>query len=758
MKRTRIGFLAAGWAAMALLAAAQGQQAPQSAQAANDAFYRAYYLAHERGDLEGALALFREVAAGRGDPALKAKASAEIQALTEDLAASDFSRLMPPGTILYAELNRPGAKLEALLDQLGLLGKAEQAGQQAFAISPQLVQGLLGLRGAAVAITAINPAGGPPEGVLVVHPGDLDVVRGLIETAIPAGAAPAEPIGGHPTWKLQGDQAFATLTSRLLVLSPSRTQIEGVLARLSGREKDSLAASPALRKALERREDALLSFFVNAEPVRPMLRAALEQEAQRDPGARMALTLFDVDSLESLGGQLSVGAEGLQLDVALRLAEGHQNVVFNLMRRPAVGKRTLELVPEGAAFFLVQALNEPAPTMPKTESRGGAAPIVTALDFGREVFANVVDFAIYGLPPAEGPAMRQPLPDVAAVVRVNDPERSRALWSLILSLASQAGPAGAPEPSSVQIAGASAESWSVQGVPVYLLTRGNELWISPSRGAIERSLAARQARKTVLDDPLYAKALGTAEESRTFLLAANAGRCARIAQSMVPPESAQCAAMVAQLCERTLVSLEVVQSDTRLALGFQIMGVPDVSGLVVQAMRGNRAPPRNEAVAQAAGDGGIASLALKARAAIARKPGEVDLLLERFETCQEQDRTAALECGKRILDAAADDATALNNFAWKLLTEPRYANRYDELALEVSERSNEVSGYRSWMFVDTLALARFRKGDVDEAIALEEKAVELAGTDPRRREAEAQLETFRKAARERAGEAEGDAQ
>jgi len=179
----------------------------------------------------------------------------------------------------------------------------------------------------------------------------------------------------------------------------------------------------------------------------------------------------------------------------------------------------------------------------------------------------------------------------------------------------------------------------------------------------------------------------------------------------------------------------------------------------VQAMGRKRAPQGNDAIVNAAGDGGAASIASKARAATARKPGEVGLLLERFEhlACQKEDRAAALECGRRILEAAADDATSLNNLAWNLLTETRYANRYDDLALELSRRSNEVSGYQSWMFVDTLALASFRRGDVDEAIALEEKAVELAGSDPRRGEAEAQLDTFRKAARERAGQPVGDA-
>ena len=47
------------------------------------------------------------------------------------LAASEFSKLVPAETILFAELDRPGEQVELLLEQLGLLGEAHRrAGQQ----------------------------------------------------------------------------------------------------------------------------------------------------------------------------------------------------------------------------------------------------------------------------------------------------------------------------------------------------------------------------------------------------------------------------------------------------------------------------------------------------------------------------------------------------------------------------------------------------------------------------------------------------
>ena len=93
------------------------------------------------------------------------------------------------------------------------------------------------------------------------------------------------------------------------------------------------------------------------------------------------------------------------------------------------------------------------------------------------------------------------------------------------------------------------------------------------------------------------------------------------------------------------------------------------------------------------------------------------------------------------------DPRALNNFAWALLTEEDHDGRLDDLALEAARLANEASGHSVWQYVDTLALAEFRAGNVQAAIALGEKAlalVEAAGGD--RAEVAAALATYRKAA------------
>jgi len=743
--------LAAGLATAALfLAPAAG------AQSASESFYRAYWLEHAQGEHQTAYELYRSVAEdGRAAAEMRQEARRAANALAEEINAGDFARLMPAETILYAELNRPGEQLAGLFDQLGLLGD----GGERFGLSPLLLNGALGLRGAAIAITAIDPRQGPQDGVIVLHPGDLDLVRGLIETALPAGGTPVEAIGGHATYDVEG-KAFVTITSRLVVAAPTRAAVEGVVERLHGSGGPSLADDEAMSDAMATRGDDLLFFCVNAEPILPMIQAAIQQETRRDPQAAMAVTLLDLESLRAAAGRVSLAeGGGIALDLSLHLDQGHHNLIFNLLRMPSVQKGTLELVPEGAAFFLATALNPPAPRA--SLDGHGQEPIVTLMDFGREVFGNISDVAVFGLPPtsAGGP----PIPDVAAIVRVNDPARSRALWSFVLGLASQASGEGSMAPAVVDLDGVEAEQYTFEGVPVYLVTRANELLISPSRSAIARALEAQRKGRSVLNDPVYAACAESLNGHSTFALMVNPGRCGRIAERFMPPSEAARMKPFLSLLDETVVSLGVEHSDTHCALRARIHDLPDVSGLVRQAIAARRTaagaarPARAVAVRSDAGGHGDpqprrSDLAAIPRAAEEKQPygwgpGTSSGLAARFDelACVKRDRAAAAACARELVEAMGEDAQGLNNFAWALLTEERYGNEYDEVALKVSKRSNELSGYASWYYLDTLALALFRAGDVAKAVELQSKAVELAGDDPLAEEARAALKRYQKA-------------
>lgn len=728
-------------ATLAVALAATTVPAQSAAASQPTSFHEAYYLHHARGDLKGALALYREAAADTSVPAaLRSEASRLARGVAEELASSDFARLVPPETILYVELNRPGAQLGRLIDQLGLTAEGVDLG-----ISPKLIDGLLGVRGIAIAVTEIDPRGGPPNGVAIVHPGDLDVLRGLVETALPFGGERVEAIGGHPTFRIEG-QVFVTTTERLVLVSPDPKQIAGVVARLEGKgERRALVDDPHLATAMAMRGDDLMFFCMNLAPVMPMLSELVQREARHDPEARAALAFLDLESTRYVAGRAGVGEDGMSFDFAVELDEGHRNLAFNLMRMPPLGGDALDMVPSGAAFFCAAAINHKG-AIPAGATDGEGAPVVTALDFGREVFANVADVALFAMPTVSRMPMG-PIPDAALALRVNDPARSRALWRFVLGTAQSAtgGPAAATTSTNGEV---SIDRYEIQGVPVFVGVDGQHLVVSPSEGAVTTAMKARRGGATLRQDAVFQNALTAFGADCTQAMALNVGRCGELASHYMSDREKREAMPVLQMMKDTSLWFRVDQSARRLAVAGRVTGIPDVGPLVEQLVQQELRRGRGRAVGVSSAPGTRAVTRSVTLAAPASAPvtaaGSAAQSLE--DTTRELHaggrRDAARAAIQRLQQEAAGDAFRLNNFAWALLTDEAFGNAYDDLAIGMSHASNEASGWSNWYYLDTYAHALMRHGRVDEAIAMERKAIAAGGDDPRIGEAKAALERF----------------
>ncbi len=127
-------------------------------------------------------------------------------------------------------------------------------------------------------------------------------------------------------------------------------------------------------------------------------------------------------------------------------------------------------------------------------------------------------------------------------------------------------------------------------------------------------------------------------------------------------------------------------------------------------------------------DHDFAGLALQAIGrAVELEPTNVQAWQVRFRllVAKGQEEEAKTSAAK-FVELANDDANELNNFAWALLTEDPFKGKWNELALKASTRSNDLTKNESWMYLDTLALAKFETGAAAEAVTLEEKSIELA--------------------------------
>lgn len=87
------------------------------------------------------------------------------------------------------------------------------------------------------------------------------------------------------------------------------------------------------------------------------------------------------------------------------------------------------------------------------------------------------------------------------------------------------------------------------------------------------------------------------------------------------------------------------------------------------------------------------------------------------------DIRAANDTGQYLIQKAADDADFLNGFAWSLLTDESTKGKFNALALAAAETMRKAPGGDGWSQMDTLALARFENGRIDEAIKIQKQAI-----------------------------------
>ena len=213
--------------------------------------------------------------------------------------------------------------------------------------------------------------------------------------------------------------------------------------------------------------------------------------------------------------------DGIAFQTDLRLEKDHRNLVFNLMRNSPIDPVLLERIPEGVAAFATGAFNERGPALAPLNQNSAGAPVVTALGFGRELFANLAGYALFVLP---GGA---PIPSAALLLSSNDPARTGAVLGLVLGLANTLAGGQTLEGDALQIAGAPTRVFRLPplGIPLYLTTHENTLLLSPSQDLIAEALDGRQSGQSVLHDEAPSRASSRhLDKDTTFALYAHAGR------------------------------------------------------------------------------------------------------------------------------------------------------------------------------------------------------------------------------------------
>jgi hypothetical protein len=605
MKRTLdrtivwIGFLALLTARVAAQEAGVG--------AAQAEFQRGFYLQTHEHDAKGAAAAYEKVVAdGNAPQGLRDEANARLAQVREDMALVSFAALMPPDVMAYAELDQPGEHIERILKMVGLVrspgeevptGEPVQLGKGLvlpadFTISPALVGELKKLRGAAIGVTAISDRG-IPAGLAVVHPGDCDLLRGAIETAVQI-LEPGEPVEGFKTYRVP-EIGWVMLTARLVVASDSREQLAAAVQRLRNPESDSLAKRPEFQRVYKEIGHPCIFAFADGQQLvkrfGPMLRG---QE-----GA-MIRTLLDLDHFESAAVALGTTDDSIQLRAEVNLMPGHRNMAYALIRTAPISKRSLGMVPKGAAGVVLIGLNPPAEgAAPAAVDGKKEPPMISAMDIGREFFHNIDELAVFAMPPAAESAAGA-FPEVAAAVAVKDVEKSAALWNQVLMIASLFGAKTTAPPAEITIEGQPGHSYQFDGLPAICVVRSPERGlVIGTQGAVAASLKAAASGESIEKDEAYASLMAHVTPHTSKAVLVDVGRTVGIVAAMSKQgNDARELAMVSQLVNKMKVSLVTDETPNQLVIRAEVSGLPKYRDVlpILQQELGKR--PRGKTAAR----------------------------------------------------------------------------------------------------------------------------------------------------------------
>jgi len=104
---------------------------------------------------------------------------------------------------------------------------------------------------------------------------------------------------------------------------------------------------------------------------------------------------------------------------------------------------------------------------------------------------------------------------------------------------------------------------------------------------------------------------------------------------------------------------------------------------------------------------------------------ESQLSMFKFNLMLKADERAAYSYAKKLAEGDyKDNAMGLNQLAWSIVDDEMGLKDPDyDVALSIAQRAAELSKFEDAFILDTLAYAHFKKGNIDEAIKYQEKAV-----------------------------------
>lgn len=548
-------------------------------------FYKGYYQHHEANNLPAAVKSYKRAIQLGVSPSIADAVENEMTNLQESVVTSSFENVMPADAIAYIELSNPANHVEQLARLMGLTGKPksdsgpvvvlpidrEIAIPSDFQISPALLREMKKLRGAAVAITEIKDSNdGPPvEGLLVIHPGESDLLQGILETSIQFAPA-SERLGGFPTFTIE-NKVWIVQTQTLIFVSDSKETIVDGLDRIKNSKLGSLADVDSFKTARATEKDAAVFAYVNPEQMMTRFGHMMRGEMS------MIRVAIDLDHLQHITSSIKATDNGLQTRFSVQYSEDHNSFGYGLIRTTPLSKKALSKIPSEAAVVVGMGLNPQMVLAAQTT----AGQHISALDIGRELFANIEEIGLFVLPSTiQG---NREFPNVGVVFTANDLDKSNRLWNEMLSLPSKMKIDDGPRAKTIEINGVAAREYTFNdpGAPELVIAKlGDEAMVAGTRMAVEAVIAANRSGTTLANDKSASAFWEASTESTAKALFVKVGPALQLAASMSGGNDASEMMMIKSAVDNLSIIATVDESHTNFDVTTSVVDLPKFENII----------------------------------------------------------------------------------------------------------------------------------------------------------------------------------
>ncbi len=395
------------------------------------------------------------------------------------ISVADPATLMPPDSLLYVELLRPGRQVEGFLASLKDLDEAglevlltRLLGEKGFRrLSNMLIdavrEDLTHIDSVAVGILAWEdaPYGIPNRFLVVIHPGKSIAARGFLAMLAQASGRPSGSYKDVKLWDIPDGQdgiiTFANLPDRpgadAVMLAGKDRQVvcRAIDRHQAGAKASGLASQPEFRRqaGARRRESALL-LYADVPRILDRFQAYLNSVGQED--YRVSRRLLALDTIERGMARVALLNDGALFELSLMFND-KPNPFYDMWRTPPADLSLLDVVPTDTAVAALMSVGEGRRKWEQIRAFFDQVGAVNQADtgsaerdpfrlfiqleamvgptFAEDVISNCASVGIIlpTLGPARTPMLPWPWDNAVAILRMTKPDEFSRLLERILS-------------------------------------------------------------------------------------------------------------------------------------------------------------------------------------------------------------------------------------------------------------------------------------------------------------------------------------